>query len=144
MKGKITIIAIVLLTVLNLLSLIYSSQSKSEIESLKDSVNNKTNKVVVYQGQDGYTPVKGKDYFDGAAGVNSMSYSISNTVVKEVPLVGERGPAGENGINGLDAPVQEIRINPDTGDLESKLTGYKFWQTLVSCNQLQVGCPNAQ
>ena len=146
MKSKLNTTAIVLLALLNVATLLYVSQTKNELALLSESIDNKTSQVVVYEGKNGYTPVKGKDYFDGAAGINAMSYTVSNTVIKELPIIGPQGPAGNNGvdgINGQDAPIQEIRINPETGDLQSKMSNERYWSVLVLCRQLQVGCKNA-
>lgn len=142
MKERVTLVAVILLAIVSVASLSYSYQATSKIEDLKLSVDNKTNKVVVYQGKDAYTPVKGIDYFDGVNGTNSVSFSIKETVLKEVPVVGPIGPSGSNGKDGLDAPIQEIRVNPDNGDLESKLTNTKFWTTLITCSEYRLECPN--
>jgi len=129
---------------MNVFTFFYSSQALSNTTNIKDTIKNNPPKIVYVQAKDGYTPVKGKDYFDGAAGLNAMSFSVVNTVIKEVPLMGERGIDGKDGVdgkNGQDAPYQEIRINDETGDLETKLNTTKFWETLIPCSNLQVGCP---
>jgi len=149
MKGKLNTLAIVLLATMNVLTFVYVSQTTTQLSNLKRSIDDKTSKVVIYQAKDGYTPVKGIDYFDGSSGINAVSYSRTETVVKEVPLMGNTGDEGktppcyyeDTQCRGTNAATQELRINPYTGDLESKLTDADFWTTLVPCAQLQVGCP---
>lgn len=144
MKNKLTTLAVVLLACMNVLTFVYASQSTAQIEGLKKSVDAKTNKIVVYNGKDGETPVKGVDYFDGANGINAMSYTVNTTVVKEVPLIGRPGSDGKDGKdgeNGKDAPIQELRVNSFTGDVETKLSSDVFWRVMIPCSELKVGCP---
>lgn len=99
--------------------------------------------------KDGYSPIKGIDYddgrdgsngrsgkngVDGTNGVNALSTHTENTVIKEVPI---EGKAGED---GKDAPILQIRLNPYTSDLETKLSDNTFWETLIPCGKLLVGC----
>lgn len=92
--------------------------------------------------QDGYTPVKGVDYFDGASGKdgangsNALSYNTTETVIKEVPV------NGMNGKDGADAPRFEMQLSP-TGDLQTKYSDSRFWQTLIPCNKLLIVCPGS-
>ena len=143
MKGKLATLAIILLTCLNVATLIYANQAVKNTQGLQNSIENNPSKIVYVQAKDGYTPIKGIDYFDGAAGINSVSFSTTNTTVKEVPLIGETGKSGLNGLDGKDAPYQSVRINKDTGDLESKMSDEKFWIVLITCSELKVECPDA-
>ena len=142
MKGGFFTLAIILLAFMNVLTFVYSSQAVAQNNNLERLIKENPDKVVYVQAKDGYTPIKGKDYFDGSAGLNAMSFSITNTTIKEVAIPGPQGlpGVGINGVDGKDAPIQEIRINVTTGDLESKLTDASFWRVLVPCNQLQVSC----
>jgi len=146
MKGGFFTLAIILLAFMNVLTFVYSSQAVAQNNDLQRLIKENPDKVVYVQAKDGYTPIKGKDYFDGAAGLNAMSFSITNTIVKQVAIPGPQGlpGIGINGVDGKDAPTQEIRINTISGDLESKLTDAAFWRVLVPCNQLQVSCPGAE
>lgn len=62
-------------------------------------------------GKDGYTPVKGVDYFDG-----------------------------EQGAPGLNAQQAEFRVHPLTGDVEWRCTGDTLWTTLASNPLLTGSC----
>ena len=128
---------------MSLLTFVNNTQLKSDIATLETGVKDNPSKVIYVQAKDGKTPVKGIDYFDGKNGINSVSFSIETTIIKEVPLIGEKGADGKNGsdgLNGKDAPYQSIRINPDTGDLESKTSDQRGWDILVVCSELKVGC----
>jgi len=140
MKGKLSTLAIVLLALMNILTFVYSTQSYNEVRSIATKPQ-EPSKIVYVQAKDGKTPVKGIDYFDGKNGINAVSFSVTTTIVKDIPLLGERGEAGKDGRDGIDAPYQDIRINTETGDLESKLSSDRTWNVLISCSQLQVGCP---
>jgi len=137
---------------------VQSYSLQSQIQELKDSVNNKTNKVVVYEGKDGYTPVKGKDFFDGKNGVNAVSYSVTNTQVKEVPLVGQVGQSAYDiwvdmgnigtktdfieSLKAQPAPELQPQVDPETKDLQFKLSTDKYWHTVVECKEYRLECPN--
>jgi len=129
------------------LSFVYITQAVKNTNGITQKLKDNPPKIVYVQAKDGYTPVKGLDYFDGTAGINAVSYSITNNTVKEVPLVGTAGKdgadglPGKDGINGEDAPVQQIRVNPDNGDMESKMSNQKFWETLVVCSDYRTVCP---
>lgn len=151
MKNKITTISLVVVTILSVAYTNLNNLSlQNELKTLKDSVNNNTNKVVVYEGKDGYTPVKGIDYFDGAAGLNSVSFSTVKTEIKEVPLLGEKGDKGRDGVDGVNgtdgqnAPVQETRVNSESKNIETKLSDSWQWRILVSCSEYRLECPNGQ
>ena len=129
---------------MNVLTLSYTTQALNNTNSISNKLNNNPPKIVYVQAKDGYTPVKGVDYFDGAKGLNAMSFNVTNTVVKEVPLIGEKGADGTNGrdgVDGRDAPYQEIRVNNQSKNIESKLTSDTFWRTLISCAEYRLECP---
>lgn len=140
-------LAIILLACIQVLSLIYTTQTVNNTNGITKKLNDNPPKIVYVQAKDGYTPVKGLDYFDGAKGINAVSFSVTNNTIKEVPLAGIAGKDGINGNDGLpgkngaDAPTQELRVNPSNGDLESKLTSDSFWTTLVACSDYRTVCP---
>ena len=130
------------LVLLNVGSFTYSMQSAKEFNRLNTAVLSLPTEPIVYVGQDGKSPKLGIDYFlpkNGKDGVNSISFSstITETVIKEVPLV---GAPGLSGTDGKDADQQQIRINPTSGDLETKLSSESFWGTLIPCEELKVTC----
>lgn len=147
------LIAIFTLAVVNIFALGQFASSSNQIKQLKVAVDNKTSKVIVYRGEDGKTPLKNVDYFDG---INAVSYVKTNTVTreKEMPPINGltppcyfettqcRGAAGESikGEPGENAPRQELRINPNTGALESKYEDETFWMVLLPCEKIQLQC----
>lgn len=128
---------IVLLAVVNVLVTIYSSKEREKavdravkqvIESMP--VERKTPEVI--KGKDGYTPVKGVDYFDGAKGDKG-----------EVGLKGDkgdRGDAGKAGENGKDSFL-DIKCNLEKNRWEIKLSPLDKWQVL---NGESVKCSTEQ
>jgi len=150
MKNKLSTLAVVLLACFTVLNFSLSSQALNQSKNLERVIKENPDKIVYVQAKDGKTPIKGIDYFDGASGINAMSFSVTNNIVKEVPLIGEKGEPGAdgvdgvNGIDGINAPTQELRINPETGDLESKYSNWWFWTPLIPCSELKVGCPDGQ
>jgi len=146
-------LAIMILACMNVLSFVYITQVTSQLDELKVSVLNNTGKVIVYKSEDGYTPVKGVDYFDGT---NAVSFSVQNYVLrevtKEVSIPAKdgltpacyfevdqcKGPQGNTGQNGESG--DEVRINDETGDLEKRKIGERYWETMLPCIKLQVGC----
>lgn len=144
MKDKLILLSLVVLSCLAVLNFSVTSQSLSKNEELQTIIKENPNKIVYVQAKDGKTPVKGVDYFDGANGLNAVSFSITNNIVKEVPLIGEKGADGVNGkdgANGKDGQTQQIRINPDTGDLENKYSDWWVWNILIPCSELKTSCP---
>lgn len=117
---------IVLLAVVNVLVTIYSSKEREKavdravkqvIESMP--VERKTPEVI--KGKDGYTPVKGVDYFDGGKGDKG-----------DTGLKGDKGDAGspgENGKDGKDAFI-DVQCNTEKNRWEIKLSPLDKWQVL--------------
>ena len=142
MKNKLIFLFAGLLVLLNVGSFAYSMQSAKEVTRLNTVIASLPKDPIVYVGKDGHTPKLGIDYFlpkDGKDGVNSISFSnsVTETVVKELPLIGSPGLPGAD---GKDADQQQIRINPDNGNLETKMSSESFWGILVSCEELKVSC----
>ena len=93
----------------------------------------------VINGQDGADGKNGSDGvagLDGRNGINGLD--SKSTYVEKTFYTPVAGPQGEP---GKDAPAQEIRVNPETKDLETKKTNDGFWFTLIPCSQLLKSCP---
>lgn len=142
MWKRLAILAVILVAFMNVLTFVYVTQSKSEFNNFAKTVEEKTNKVIVYEGKPGYTPVLGKDFFNGKDGLNAMSYSITQTVIKEVPLQGKEGAPGKDGADGKDgkdAPDLEYQFD-NSGNFQVKKTGDVFWSNLIPCSKFVDGC----
>lgn len=140
MKNKLILTGIAMLVLLNVASFFYGQSNARQVSDLKTIVAKIPKEPIVYVGKDGITPKKGIDYRDGdngADGINAISFN--KTVVKDVPLIGETGKAG---VNGKDARELQIRVNPNTKNIETKYDTDAFWNTLLMCSELQSGCPN--
>jgi len=152
MKSKYFTLAMILLALMNVLTFVYVTQALNNTTQITNKLNNNPPKIVYVQAKDGYTPIFGKDYFNGAAGINAVSYSITRETVKDVPLLGEKGDKGDSpeclleekkcrGDNGIDGRSQELRLNSDTKNIESKFTDAKYWDTLIACSEYRLECP---
>ena len=143
MKNKLPTLAVVLLAFFTLLNFSFSSQALQQTKNLETLIKENPNKIVYVQAKDGYTPVKGKDYFDGTAGINAMSYVIQTNTIEQLPIIGPIGPAGKDGKDGVDGAFQQTQINPDTKDIETKMSYSRYWETLVHCSEYRLECPDA-
>jgi len=149
------IIYVLVLTVIFLLVILVSfiTYKVATIENSLNIIIQQQDSLKVIKGingKNGYTPIKGIDYFDGAPGKDGTNAISTNTVVEkdtttvqEVPLQGTQGAQGEPGTPGKDAPELEIQIDPTTGNLETKYSTDAIWNTLVPCQQLLVSCPGS-
>lgn len=84
----------------------------------------------------GYTPVKGVDYFDGADGKDgtdgingtdgkdSLSTHTETTVIKELSIPGKDGEDGSDGM------TPEIRCNTDKNRWEIRYSSFESWGLL--------------
>jgi len=121
----ISIATLILIITLGILAIL----DRQQIMSIKRDINNLQNSIVIPKdgkngknGQDGYTPVLGKDYFNGINGTDGKdSTSTNTTIIKEVPLPGEKGDKGDTG------PKLEIRVDPDSCLLMTRYTGDDLW-----------------
>lgn len=94
-----------------------------DIKALKESVQRIENSTVIpingidgVDGKDGYTPMLNKDYFNGINGKDSIS--TKTTIIKEVPVKGDKGEAG----------VQlEIQVDPQYCVLMTRYQGDEAW-----------------
>jgi len=145
MQSKVLYAFIAVLVLLNIGSFLYSANTLSQTESLSKTVANLPKEPIVYVGKDGKTPQLGIDYQlpkNGKDGINSISFSVSQTVVKEVPLIGEKGEQGVAGDKGENALSQEIRVNSETLNIENRLSTDKYWTPLVLCSEYRLECPS--
>jgi len=134
-----------MLVLLNVGSFTYAMQSAKEVNRLNTVVSSLPTEPIVYVGKDGQTPKLGIDYFlpkNGKDGVNSISFSntVTETLIKEIPII---GPAGENGVNGIDASELQLRVNEQTKDVEKKYSTDRYWEVLIPCVSLMKECPDA-
>lgn len=138
-KSKLTLTLLLVIIALLSAGVYYLSYKVSTIESsLVNIAKDAKSRPMVINGVDGTDGVDGiaVDGKDGRDGVDSVS-----THTKEVyytPLAGPPGAKGE------DAEQQEIRINPDTKDLESKKSKERYWSTLIPCIELLKSCPETE
>lgn len=115
-----------------------------QTSSVQDKINQAIRSLSITKPKDGYTPVKGIDYFDGVSpqgikgadgrdgidGKDSVSTHVieKQTIIKEVPI---------NGENGKDA-FFDIRCNVIQNRWEVKLSpddGWKVPQSIpVKCS----------
>ena len=161
MKNKLLTIVIVLLAILSLGSFTYSAEANRNISELKEIIAQLPSEPVVYVGKDGKSPVAGIDYRipeNGKNGINSISFVTTETIVKEVPLLGQTGSSAYDtwlsqgnvgteddflaSLRGADAPYQQIRVNPDNGNIQTKLSSWDAWSTLVKCVDYRLECPS--
>jgi len=142
MKNKLLYALIGVLVLFSLFNTASNIQSSNSLSTIRSTVESIPKEPVVYVGKDGKTPQLGIDYFipkNGKDGVNSISFSTTHTIIKEVPLAGEPGKDGRDGQN---APTQMIQVNKDTLDIETKLSNLRGWNVLVSCADYRKECPN--
>jgi len=140
MKNKILYVLVGVLVLFSLFNTASNIQSSESLKNIRLTIESMPKDPVVYVGKDGYTPRKGIDYNDGkngANGLNSISFVTTETVVKEVPLIGLQGE------KGIDAAELQIRINPDSSDIETKYSNQRFWSPLVVCSNYRLVCPDA-
>lgn len=99
------------------------------------------------QGVQGVQGVAGES-IQGAQGIQGTpgeaGKTIERVVVQPEPVKAEPGPTGpqgEKGEMGEPGRSPELRHNPETGDVEWKLEGDRFWQVLLpSCVLKEVEC----
>ena len=148
MKNKLPYTLVAVLVLFNVVSILGNAQSdaqsKQTLQSIQGQLDEIPKEPIVYNGRDGKTPQAGIDYplpKNGANGTNSISFVTTQTIVKEVPLLGEKGDTGATGEPGKDAPTQQLRVNTDTKNLENKLSDEKYWKVLLYCTDYRNECP---
>jgi hypothetical protein len=76
-------------------------------------------------GQDGYTPIKGVDYFDGQDGAQGPAGPQGEQGTQgEQGIQGIQGPTGATGEQGIQGPTGEQGITSITSSTSSSLTGF--------------------
>ncbi len=141
-KTRLLFVTMLILIALLVFGALWLSQ---KVVSLENSTNNiavqlKNIRLPVaingQDGKDGEQGITGKSGVDGKDGQNAVSVFNTETFYIDRPtngIDGQQGPAG---------PTQDIRINPDTKDLETKPSDSSFWQVLVPCSELLRSCPD--
>lgn len=142
MNDKATRILLILLIILLAINtyIIFHERKLDELQlQLNESVNSIHEKIDTFRSeespmiQNGYTPIKGKDYFDGQDGRDGRSIegppgkdSVStNTIIeKQVP------------VNGLSAYELAVKTG-FTGTLEQWLESLKARTPVLVCNQIK-------
>jgi len=143
MKNKLLYGLIAVLVLFNVVSIVSNFNNGQSLAAIQSKVDAAPQEPIVYVGKDGKTPQAGIDYQlpkNGKDGVNAVSFVTTETIIKEIALVGPQGPRG---IDGATAAQQLIRVNDDTKNIESKLTSEKYWTTLVLCADYRLVCPDA-
>lgn len=125
-----------------LIILVIISIVRNEHANSIDYSKIKTAKGDTVVGPIGPTGLQGKDGIDGRDGSNGNTTVIEKNTTVYQPVKGEKGDQGEKGDPGDPAALQQIRINPATGDLETKYTNDDFWNILVPCIDLLKQCGN--
>ncbi len=105
------------------------ARGKSAYESWLDLGNEGTEQeyLASLKGQDGYTPVKGVDYFDGKKGDPFVYDDFTPTQLEG--LKGPQGEAGTDGVDGSDANVTKTNVEAALG---YKIVFYTEGQTIPS------------
>lgn len=121
------------------------SRALTTIDQVKSQIQ-----IISQPGKDGYTPIKGVDYFDGRDGVNGRSGLDGQNGQDALPLLGPPGQPGPSAYDvwklaGNEGTLEDyltslkgekgdrgenpsVRTNEATGDLEYKNPGDVFWQ----------------
>lgn len=123
----VVVIALVL-SFINIIVLNRHDQSE-DIDRRIDSIIKRIDALPTpLNGVDGYTPVKGIDYFDGYTpvkgvdyrdGVDSKSTHTKETVIKQVPI---------NGKDGVDGLTPELRCSVTKNRWELRYSPEASWQ----------------
>jgi len=116
------IILIVVLSIMNILLTVYMNREHEEYvdRHVQDAINiilNTKEPINPINGIDGYTPIKGVDYFDGSNGKDGES------------IKGDTGATGEQGATGKDAYFN-IQCNTEKNRWEIKFSQDDKWQAL--------------
>jgi len=107
---------------------------KTDLYNISSIIDNSVSKKVDSLNiKDGYTPIKGVDYFDGVNGTNSIS---TNTTIIEKTI--EQVPV--NGSNGNDGLTPIPRCNISKNRWESRYNTYDLWKVILDENNKPVKC----
>lgn len=109
-------------------------------KSINDSVKSEVAKIIIptpKNGLDGYTPVKGVDYFDGINGLNATDEQVQKAVnvwFEKNPLQVVQPKDGSDGMNGI---TPQIKCNTTKNRWEVRYGEDQSWQLL---NNEKVKC----
>jgi hypothetical protein len=145
----------ILLAILLALSLYSNYLLVSEKNVLDNMIATKLDSIKIpipKDGKDGYTPIKGVDYFDGTNGKNATNSQIQQAVGNYLAVHPvQNGTDGKNGTNATDSQVQQavnnymdthpitngkdgdtpqIQCDPVRNLWEMRYTGTDNWQLL--------------
>lgn len=137
MKNKLTTLLVAILVLFSVGSYISQVTTANQLQILRGDIAKIP--TTALKGADGYTPRKGIDYNDGAAGANGINaISFVTNVVKEVPLQGIQG------IQGVAGRTLQSQFDVTTGNFEQKYSDESFWSVVISCDKFVDGCPAEQ
>jgi hypothetical protein len=129
------------LTLLLLVGLAFAFFSY-DAKRFKDQVlalENRQVKVIAAQdGHDGYTPIKGVDYFDGidgsngGNGANAVSTIQVQPVYTNIPVPGPVGATGAKGSKGDKGDLGKA-VFVDTVNNLCRYAGDLVWQPILEC-----------
>lgn len=103
---------------------------QSQDQKIESTINQMMKDIMPH---DGYTPVKGIDYFDGEKGEkgdNAISTYETETIIKEVPLPGMVGETGEKGDKGDNGATPLLRCNAERNRWEVRYGVDEKWRLL--------------
>lgn len=99
---------------------------------IKGDKGDKGDSIKGDKGDDGYTPIKGKDYFDGKDGKTPSEKELKKLINPLIPLP-IKGDKGEKGDNGSPDTASEIVIKLESlkGDLRLDASAIKGLEKLI-------------
>jgi hypothetical protein len=139
-KSKLILGLILLIILLLALGVFFLSYKIATIENLTKNIAEvqKVQPKVINgtDGKDGNHGANGVDGLNGRDGSDSLSTHRIETFY--TPIAGPQGIQGEKGQDGA---TQQVRLNPETKNLESKSSNEKFWNIIIPCAELLKDCP---
>lgn len=124
-----------LLLVMILVVLFLATSKKVETHNFVGQPGPKGDSIVGPIGPAGES-IKGEKGDPG----KTMVIENNTTIYRTETIKGEKGDAGEKGEPGMDAPVLQVQVNPETKDLEYRYSGDTVWSILIPCEQLLKEC----
>ena len=118
------VIIVVLFSILNIwlifsLDKSHENRVQGQINHIYEIINELPKPINVTNGKDGYTPIKGIDYTDGANGKNGTDGKN-----------GINGIDGTNGKDGMDGLTPDIRCNTTLNAWQVRYGSDELWQVL--------------
>lgn len=140
-KKQTTILFILVVTMLLAIivaACIYVIRNDNRLKNLESLLSKQPKIVQPVDGKNGYTPIKGVDYFDGTNGKDGKDSHSTHTiekqtivennikeVIKEIPIKGAEGKKGNDGL------TQQLLVDINTCYLMSKYTNDDSWLPLA-------------